>query len=196
MINQFCPMKIKSSCNFLFLLALLFIFRGHSLYAQSTKDAVNQKKISSDKTSATHVVSATVVYDDCKILKILADGSLLTSLNGSVDTTFIFGLALPKPLPANYQELITWVFQKSRKPCYCIVKSMPKNGKALIQVFYFGWQDKSGDVWIDLANTLLEEGVAIVAKESFPEKKEYLTYESEAKKQHKGIWKNVNGRKP
>jgi len=189
-MNQFA--RITLNVKF----SLLSILDGHSLNGQTSRDSVNHHQITTNKTSTTHIVSSTIVYDDCKILKILADGSLLTSLNGSVDTAFIFGLALPKPLPANYQELITRAFQKSRKPCDCIIKSSSKNGRALIQIFYYGLQDKSGDVWIDLANTLLEEGAAIVAKESFPEKKEYLSYESEAKKQHKGIWNNVNGRKP
>jgi len=33
-------------------------------------------------------------------------------------------------------------------------------GQRSARVSCYGWQDKSGDVWLDLATVLIEEGVA------------------------------------
>jgi len=57
-----------------------------------------------------------------------------------------------------------------------------------VKFSYYGWQDKSGDVWLDLASTLLKEGLARVAEGAFPERDEYLQYEQQAREQRIGIW--------
>jgi endonuclease YncB( thermonuclease family) len=58
----------------------------------------------------------------------------------------------------------------------------------MVQVITFGWQDKSGDVWIDLATNLLNQGCVRVANAEFSDRKEYLQFETEAKTARIGIW--------
>ena len=52
------------------------------------------------------------------------------------------------------------------------------DGQWRARIAYFAWQDKSGDVWEDLALTLLDQGVVRVSNEEFPEREEYLRHQT------------------
>ncbi|MBI3179102.1 MAG: hypothetical protein HYZ27_05535 [Deltaproteobacteria bacterium] len=62
------------------------------------------------------------------------------------------------------------------KPLRCVLRDERTSPKRA-QIFYFAWQDKSGDVWQDLAVTLLDAGLARVARGEFLGRDEYLRHE-------------------
>ena len=109
-------------------------------------------------------------------------------MNGIEKTINILGVVLNDTTQKLYTEKITELFKEPRKPCKCILKSQENNDKLFVKILYLGWQDKSGDVWIDLATTLLHEGIVKVADGKFSEKEEYLQNENEARNKGIGIW--------
>jgi endonuclease YncB( thermonuclease family) len=59
---------------------------------------------------------------------------------------------------------------------------------ATASVRYLAWRDKSGDVWEDLAVTLLDRGLARVAPGDFAEREQYLSRERAARSARRGVW--------
>ncbi len=126
--------------------------------------------------------------EECQFLRLLPDGSLVVKLRDSEQQVKIHGIEVSQPLPELYSEIITQRIPRLRKPLRCIVQSKGPASQAYAKVFYYGWQDKSGDVWIDLAVSLLDEGLVRVTAGDFPEREEYLQHEHEARTKGVGIW--------
>ncbi|MCE8425197.1 MAG: hypothetical protein J5U17_05410 [Candidatus Methanoperedens sp.] len=126
--------------------------------------------------------------EECWFVRLLPDGSTVLKIRGLEHKVAIHGVEIPQPPPELYIEIITKRLPRLRRPLRCIVRSMRPSGEISAMLLYYGWQDKSGDVWLDLALVLLDEGLVRVAGGKFPELEEYLKHETIAQSQRKGIW--------
>lgn len=112
----------------------------------------------------------------CELIRLDEDGALVVRFEGAAQRMAIFGLRVAEPSPALYVEIIG-----KRLPhgggdgLRCTVRAAGAPRRS--QFHYLAWRDKSGDVWQDLALTLLDQGVAQVSDEDFPERAEYLRHE-------------------
>jgi hypothetical protein len=171
-------------------LIIIFFVRRYIPNEQVTGaslDNMNQNIIAKEDTFSPNT-DTTKYYDECELLKLLPDGSIVIKLNDLEKTVKIFGVELNDSIQPMYTQIITYLF-KPIKPCKYIIKSKKTGDELFVKIIYFGWQDKSGDVWIDLAETLLSKGLVKVSAGKFDEKEEYLRHEHEARKKGVGIWK-------
>ncbi len=118
--------------------------------------------------------------EDCSFVRLLPDGSPVVRLRGREMIVELQGIEIIQPPPDLYREIFEERLPQTRRPLRCRIHSMLSTGRIRAQLFCFGWQDKSGDVWLDVANVLLKERLARVAPGDFPEREEYLGYEREA----------------
>lgn len=121
----------------------------------------------------------------CRIVRILDDGTPIVSGDDGERAVRIHGVDVPSPPPEGYEQIMGRLIASPR-PLRC-TPVIAESGDAA-RFYYFGWQDKSGDVWLDLAATLLQEGLVRAGNGSFPEREEYLQHEREAHDQRIGIW--------
>ncbi len=111
----------------------------------------------------------------CTLMGLAPDGSMrIRDAAGERDVE-IFGIVIPRPPPALYVDIVGKRLPQQRE-LKCRRRGVAPNGRARLQFFYYAMQDKSGDVWEDLALTLLEQGVARVSDEQFAERDEYLRH--------------------
>ncbi len=118
---------------------------------------------------------------ECNLIRALPDGSLFIELFGKEQAVQVYGIDICQPPPQEYFEIIDQRLRRVKKGLRCVVKGGTHRDQVTVQLFYFGWQDKSGDVWLDLAPVLLREGFACIASVDFPEKQEYLQYKRKEK---------------
>jgi hypothetical protein len=119
-------------------------------------------------------------FEECQFARLLADGTPVVRLHGVEREVEIDGINVPQPPPPLYVELFERGLLRLGKPLRCIIRDRLSTGRIRAKFFYFGWHDKSGDVWLDLALALLDEGVVRVAVRQFPEREEYLLHEPKA----------------
>jgi hypothetical protein len=115
--------------------------------------------------------------EECWFVRLLPDGSPVVKLRGAEQSVQIHGIEIPQPPPELYVELMTQRLPRLGRPLRCVIRSIGPAGQVSAKLFYYGWQDKSGDVWQDLALALLDQGLARVAPGDFPERDEYLKHE-------------------
>jgi endonuclease YncB( thermonuclease family) len=89
----------------------------------------------------------------------------------------IHGIEVLQPPPDLYVEIMTKRAAHLAHPLRCLLRSQASEDGERVQIFLYGWQDKSGEVWQDLAVVLLRQGVARVSEGHFPERDEYLREE-------------------
>lgn len=126
--------------------------------------------------------------EECEFEHLLADGTPVVRLRGDLHEIAIHGVEIPQPPPQAYVELMTRRLPRLGKPLRCIVNSVDPTGRTDATVLCYGWQDKSGDVWLDLAVVLLEEGLARTLSAGFSEREQYLRHEQQARVRGAGIW--------
>jgi hypothetical protein len=117
------------------------------------------------------------VREECRLAAVEPDGALVLHCPSGRRVVELHGLQVAQPVPAEYLRIV----QKKdvrEMPLRIRVRGRSQSGREQVQAFVFGWQDKSGDVWVDLARVLIEAGAAGVADEGFPEREEYLGYQS------------------
>ena len=117
---------------------------------------------------------------ECSVIRVLLDGSLLLKLDDKEQAVYLHGIEIPKPPPQEYFDWFAQRLPRIRGPLRCVFRGSTETGQMKAQLFYFAWQDKSGDVWLDLALALLSQGLAKVAPGNFPEREEYLKREKAA----------------
>ncbi len=113
---------------------------------------------------------------DCQFVRITDQGALVVTVSGIERTLAIFGVEVTAPPPALYLEIIGQRLPRTGRPLRCTMRTAGP-GTPLAVFHYFAWHDKSGDVWEDLAVTLLDQGVVRVAHGDFPERAEYLRHQ-------------------
>ena len=90
----------------------------------------------------------------CQFVRLLPDGTPVMLIDGVEREVEIWGVEIPQPPPQSYVELFNERLLRSNRPLRCIVRAELPGGRVRVTVLYFGWQDKSGDVWVDLAETI------------------------------------------
>jgi hypothetical protein len=129
-----------------------------------------------DEMTDTEDKTMTERQEDCRLVGVGSDGALVISVGGVEQTMAIFGVEVDDPPPALYLEIIAKRLPQTGHPLRCTVRTTGP-GMPRAQFLYFAWQDKTGDVWQDLAVTLLEHGIVRVADGDFPERADYLRHE-------------------
>lgn len=104
------------------------------------------------------------VWQECRSLGARPDGALVVNLGGFEQELEPRGVKLPQPPSPAYFEFLSRL-RGLPKPMRCHVFVRAQSGRVRADVLYFGWQDKSGDVWLSLAETLIEQGFASPAAE-------------------------------
>jgi len=108
----------------------------------------------------------------CPLVRVEADGALVLRVAGAETRVLPFGLEMAPKLPSGFAALVGHL-GSPRHPFRCVVRAADAT-PIRAQIFYFSFEDKSGDAWEDLAFALLENGAARVAEADFPERADYL----------------------
>lgn len=97
--------------------------------------------------------------EDAKLVRVLADGALVLLLGGKKHDAELFGAFVRQPPPDRYFELLQERLPHLRHPLRCSRKGKSRAGRLQVRLWFYGWQDKSGDVWIELAPFLADQGL-------------------------------------
>src|SRR5215472_15563379 len=92
--------------------------------------------------------------EDARLVRVLADGTLVLLLGGEEREAELFAGVLPQPPPSGYFEVLEERLPRLRQPLRCLRRATSKRGRLQVSLWCRGWQDKSGDVWIELASFL------------------------------------------
>jgi hypothetical protein len=111
--------------------------------------------------------------EECTLVRALPDGALVVHGASGDRTVEIFGVVIAAPRAPLFLDVVGERLPKAG-PMRCTTRATPRNGRPRVQIFYFAWQDKSGDVWEDLALSLIDMKLARVSAERFRERPEYL----------------------
>jgi hypothetical protein len=106
---------------------------------------------------------------ECVLVRVQPDGRLVVRQGDLEHVVRLYGVEIPQPLDPRYFEVLTHWLPRARRPLRCVA-----TGPGQVRLRYFAWQDKSGDVWRDVATLLLAEGLVRVADGDFPERDEYV----------------------
>ncbi len=98
-------------------------------------------------------------WQECRPLNVRPDGALVVILGGIEQELEIAGIELPESPSAAFFEFLGRL-AGLHKPMRCRVVGHTSTRRVSAEIRYFGWQDKSGDVWLDLTATLIEQGFA------------------------------------
>lgn len=115
--------------------------------------------------------------ETCELLGLTANGLPMIRMHGQELSVELQGIEIVDRSSELYRQIFEDRLKSVRRPLHCKVITKLSPSRVRAQLFYFAWQDKSGDVWLDVAQILLEEGLAKVAAYEFPERAEYLAFE-------------------
>jgi endonuclease YncB( thermonuclease family) len=150
-----------------------------------TKLLIGKSGTQTDSSVTLHLEIIMEREEECELIRLLPDGSPMVKLRGVEQNVRIYGIEIPQPPPDQYIEIMTRRLPRIGKPLRCLVRSTDPPGPPRVKFFYYGWQDKSGGVWLDLALMLIDEGLVKVAPEDFSEREEYLKHEQAAQSRSK-----------
>jgi Domain of unknown function (DUF4157) len=117
---------------------------------------------------------------DCERIELGSHGEWRLRIDGADRVVRLRGIALVDELAPATVELIARLRDKVT-PVRCRIAIRTATEEVTASVRYLAWRDKSGDVWEDLAATLLDRGLARVAPGNFPEREQYLSRERAAR---------------
>ena len=120
--------------------------------------------------------------EPCRIDAVRDDGTLELTLLASDEKIHaaLEGIRAVQPLPALYREILVERAGAGETPP--LVERRGASGDAVVvNLQAFGWRDKSGDVWLDVAAALLGRGLATIAPGDFPERADYERAASDAR---------------
>ena len=117
---------------------------------------------------------------DCTFERLLPNGLPIVAMEGQEVIIELRGIEIVIPLSELYRDIFQIRLPATKRPLRCETESVLRDGHVRGRLFYFAWQDKSGDVWKDVAQLLLEQGLAKPAVGNYPEREEYLQYERNA----------------
>ena len=96
---------------------------------------------------------------ECEFVRLLPDGTVVVRAGGEEWSIQIDGIEVPQPLSAEYLQIFDRIAAQGGPMRYTISAELG-GGRHLARLSGYGWQDKSGDVWLDVGTLLVEEGAA------------------------------------
>jgi hypothetical protein len=96
---------------------------------------------------------------EATLLDVLPDGTFRVQVGEEERIVRLEGLAAPQPLPPDFIALVQRCAASGR-PWRLVLTSDDRAVPTGCRVQCYGWQDKSGDVWLDLGALLIERGLA------------------------------------
>ncbi len=124
--------------------------------------------------------------DRCRLLGLEPDGRLAIDLDGRRTIVALYGIAVPQPPTPLYHEILTERINWASLDLHCT--ALLTGAPPRVRLSYLAARDKSGDIWLDVAELLVEEGAVRVSDESFRERAEWLQLEAAARADRQGIW--------
>ena len=118
---------------------------------------------------------------ECRFERLLADGSPVVRFGGQDIVVELIGLEILQPPGELYREIFEKRLAGLADPLRCEIEPGKATSRVRGRLLYLAWRDKSGDVWKDVAQLLLEQGLAKTAPGSFPERDQYLQYEQKSR---------------
>jgi hypothetical protein len=126
---------------------------------------------------------------DCQLADVLDDGHVVLQIAGEERTTLLYGVLVPGESRGAVVDLLQRLDPATRPPLRCALEPPTDEGSLpRARISYLAWRDKSGDVWEDLAASLLDQGLARVDDGAFPERADYLARERRARTRGIGLW--------
>jgi hypothetical protein len=98
-------------------------------------------------------------FTKCRLTGVAPDGTLTLVVDGEERPAELAGVDLPEPPPAEYFELLDRALHTSL-PLQCRFVGEGERRRQRVRLQVFGWKDKSGDVWLDLSQRLVDQGIA------------------------------------
>jgi hypothetical protein len=124
--------------------------------------------------------------DEAVLLDVLEDGRVLLDAGGRTRPATLYGAVLTSE---RRDEILAAVgrVQTALRPGLRAVFEPADEGDH-VRLTYLAWRDKSGDVWEEVAASLIDLGLARVWPDPFPERGAYLARERVARQRGMGIW--------
>ena len=88
---------------------------------------------------------------DCRLIRVARDGSLVLELPGAELHAVIEGLPAIDEVAAEHFDALS---RLAGRPLKVVETGRTRAGCARVRLRYLAWQDKSGEVWRDVADVL------------------------------------------
>lgn len=92
-----------------------------------------------------------VVEQDCRLMRVAPDGSVVLELPGAELHAVIEGLPARDEVPDEHLDALS---RLADRPLKVVETGRTRAGYARVRLRYLAWHDKSGDVWRDVADVL------------------------------------------
>ncbi len=94
--------------------------------------------------------------EECFFDKVLSSGKIVLTINGITRQISLIGILIP---PHKTQATHSFLSERIADiPLRCKVNDTGTQNLALVE--YLAWRDKSGEVWKELGETLVEQNLA------------------------------------
>lgn len=130
---------------------------------------------------------------ECQPIEFSESGTLRASVGGRERVLVLRGVVVPAEAVAGVNRLLQRL-GRQQLPARCSAAPAawpPTNVPAPVTIEYVAWRDKSGEVWEDLAGTLLDEGLARAAPGGAADGEAYRAREREAQAAGRGLWSHA-----
>ena len=88
---------------------------------------------------------------DCRLIRVTPDGSLVLELRGAEVHAVIEGLPAADEVPVEYLDALARLAGRRLK---VLETGRTGAGRPCVRLRYLAWRDKSGEVWRDVADVL------------------------------------------
>jgi hypothetical protein len=124
---------------------------------------------------------------ECKVVELTTAGEFRITIGDRTRDVRLRGVVVPAEAASGVNTLIE---RLDRPPTgvRCTVAAADAGAAPPATIEYLAWHDKSGDVWKDLAATLLEQGLARVVPQDAPDVEDYVARERKARSARRGLW--------
>ena len=91
------------------------------------------------------------VEQDCRLIRVAPDGSVVLKLPGAELHAVIEGLPATEEVTDEHLDALS---RLARRPLRLVETGRTHAGRARVRLRYLAWHDKSGEVWRDVADAL------------------------------------------